>query len=565
MSDGNFLRTHTVQLALLTLGVLTFAVPVRAGVLEFQTQTEYDFSQIKKKGSSATGLGRFSTDYTLTLRRPFLPTSTLMSDLTFKAVDSGDSNISQNARGWTLNLYSTEPKYMLNSRISHTTYGTSSGQAASATGTTTNYNADLFLRQPAYPAVSVQFQRQVSGSNFAGTSGSYTTTSWLMSSYYDLLPLRFSIDRSRQMFDYSGSSSIQTNSQTSAVTLNRSLTSGLTIFGELSRSGTDVAYANNSSSNDINRRVLRLTATPMRSVVAELALESEADRQKVGLLEGRNNNTSVSWSVRSEILPGLSFDAGDEKQTQSGREFLGYPGSVSRVRNLALTARLSDAAIFNVASTRSYYDVSSSVYQATEDSLQSSLQTNLSRTTDFSLNYGRSKSSAGAGDLFDNTVEGASIRDRTSSKLSVGATYRLNRVRSRVAGADSLEQHGDSTDLDVSWQPRYDIGLDLRVSNQNNRGVGAFRSLAPSGNVRWQLDSSTNLTANYSLQRYRQFDPANVGLLGQDTRGLSIRMIHSFARGANLDLSYDFQASNITDIEWHRQLRLGFTYSPSSR
>ncbi|HEY3414366.1 MAG TPA: hypothetical protein VGM51_15115 [Armatimonadota bacterium] len=564
MSDREIITPGRALLLLLTLAIAAQAEPVRAGVLDFQAQTEYDFAQVKRKGTSATGIGHFSTDYTLTLRRPFLPASSLMSDLTFKGIDSSDSNFRQNSRGWTLNLYSTDPKYMLSSRIDHNSYTTSSGLSTKSTGYTTNYHADLLLRQPAYPAVSLQFQRQTSGTNYGGASGNYTTSTWLMSSYYDMAPLRFTVDRSRQRFDYSGANSIQMGSQSSAITLNRSLMTGLTVYGELSHTATDVKYSASSSSTDTNRRVLRLTVTPLRSLVADISLESQADRQKVGLVSGTNDNALVSWSVRSEILPGLSLDASDDRQTQSGRAYFGYPSSVSRNRSVALTARFSDAALFSVSNTRSDFDVSTTIYHATQESLQSTLQASLSPTTDLNLNYGRSKSSAGGGDLFDSSVEGLLIRDRTSRLLSVGASFRRNRLRSEVSGGEPLLQYGDTADVDVSWQPRYDVGLDLRMSHQNNTGSGAYKSFAPSGNLRWQITSATNFTANYSLQRYRPFDPTNVGLLGQDTRGLSMRLTHRIARGATLDIAYDFQASNITDIEWHRQLRMGFVLSPSS-
>ena len=95
--------------------------------------------------------------------------------------------------------------------------------------------------------------------------------------------------------------------------------------------------------------------------------------------------------------------------------------------------------------------------------------------------------------------------------------------------------------MDILWQPRYDMGLNLRVSYQNNRGSFASRTLSPSANLRWQLDSLASLTANYTLQSLRQFDASNLATFGQDTKGLSIRLTRRFDNGSSLDLSYDFQ------------------------
>ncbi|MHB9035822.1 MAG: hypothetical protein ACYC64_04085 [Armatimonadota bacterium] len=562
MSRKRFSKPNMVLVVFLTLamsGLLT--EPVWARLFGVQTQIQYNFAELKKRGKQPVGDGRLSTSYNLTLRRPFLATSNLVSDLTINTAESGDAGASQTSKNWTLNMYSDRSKYMLVGRVSHSNYGASStGDAASSTGYSTDYNASLFLRQPAYPVVNLQYLRNTSSSSYAGSTGSYTSSSWLMSSYYDMAPLRFSYDRTQQAFVYSGSPGTQMNTQRWAATLNQTLMSGLTLSGELSRYGTAIGYVGGNTATNTNRRVLRLTATPTRAIVADIDITSQSVQQDVADFSRTNSDNTFSWDVRSEIMPGLSLDYVDQRQSQLGSDMVGTSGSTSRNRNLSVSARLSEQTVLTIGGTRSDYDVDTADSDSRVDSIQSAIQTSLTPTTDFSLNYGKSKSITGLGDLYDSSFAGLSIRDRTSATLSVGATYRRTNVLS-VSGTDSsaYSQRGDVVDMDMLWQPSYSMGVNLRLSYQNNQGSNASKVLAPSANFRWQVDSSTNLMVNYAFQRYNQLDPLTQLLYGQDTRGLSMRLTHAFRNNSSLDLSYDFQGSSIGDQEWSRHLRMYIT------
>ena len=144
--------------------------------------------------------------------------------------------------------------------------------------------------------------------------------------------------------------------------------------------------------------------------------------------------------------------------------------------------------------------------------------------------------------------------------MSLGTTYRRTNVRSQDTGGSPLDQTGDTVDMDMLWQPTYDVGINLRLSYQNNRGSSTSKSIAPAANLRWQLDSATSLTANYVFHKSRLFDPT-AALLGGDTRGLSTRVTHNFTNGSFLDVAYDFQGGSAGNIEWSKQLRLTFTFN----
>lgn len=534
--------------------------PVWAGRIGVQAQMQYDLLQAKHNNKGVTHItqdGRLSTNYNLIMRRPFLPTSSLMSELAINTTNNNDANMTSSARNWMLNLYSNAPKYQMIGRVNHSTYGTSTAQGFSSS-TTTDYNAGLFLREPSYPVLNLQFLRNVIG-------GNNVSTTWLTSSYYDYAPFRFSYDRTHQTF---GASANQTRNQRAAVKMDHTLMPGLVMSGELSRFVVDNAYPTAITSTSTNRRTLRLSATPTRSLVADLNWTTQSEGGRTTLSDGgnnaqtprHNNNRSVSLNLRSEIMPGVSLDYSDQKQSQTGSLFGNSGGSDSRNRSVSLSARLNDATAFSATALRLNTNSLDGRNVTSQDAIQSALQTSLSRTTDLSLDYGRNKSPDGQDGSFNSSFMGVSIRDRTSPKMSLGATYRRTNVSSRIAGGASLDQIGDIVDVDMLWQPTYDMGVNLRLSYQNNRGSSPTRSISPSANLRWQLDSDTNLTANYTFRKNRQFDPTAV-LLGQDTRGLSMRLAHNFVNGSYVDLAYDFLGGNVGDLEWSKQLRMTFTFN----
>ncbi len=547
-----------VVVTLVLVSSIQPATTAWARLIGLQIQSRYDFSQVKQRGLRVLSDGHLSTNYNIVLRRPFLPASTLMSDFSINTNSAGDGSTNQNTRNIMLNVYSSQPGYQLFGRLNRSDSGTSS-RMHSSTGYSTDYNAGLFLVEPAYPALNIQLMHTVSGTKSAGSSGVYETTRWLMSSYYDMAPFHFSFDRTQQVFGYSGSPGIQMNNQTSSVTLNQDLLSGLTMSAEMSKSSSGNTYANGNSSMRTGRRSIRLTATPTRSIVGNVDLSSQTNDQEVGAIINSNNNKSLSWSVRSGILPGVSMDYSEMKQQQAGNAIFGISNSESGSSNLSLAARLSNTTSFNISKMHSDFSNTLIASGNSQDSIQSALQTSLTPTTDFSLNFGRNKSLVFGGDDYDSSFCGASIRDRTSDTLSIGATYRYNKVRSLITNGSLLQYNNNVVDIDMLWQPTHDVGLNFRMSYQRNKGSIASQVIAPSGNIRWQIDPSTSLNANYSLQSLQQSGSILLPMFGQDTNSLTARLMHSFANGSYMDMSYDFQGSSVGDMQWRRQLRMGFT------
>mgnify|MGYP005849477011 CR=1 FL=1 len=193
-----------------------------------------------------------------------------------------------------MNLYSRRPKHTFIGRHTRNEYESFSALGLGpSTGSSTEYNASLLLREPAYPVVSVQFIRNLTSSEYAGTRSGYGSTTWMTSAYYDLAPFRFTFDRTRQQFDYSTSSSSSVN-QRSAAMLNYSLIPGLTLSSEISRYNTKTEYASGSSSIAANRRNIRLTAIPTRAIVADLDLSTQTNEQTFGTGRTHSENKSMS-------------------------------------------------------------------------------------------------------------------------------------------------------------------------------------------------------------------------------------------------------------------------------
>lgn len=504
-----------------------------AGMFGVQAQFQYDLTQTKKSGLGIATNGQFSTNYNLMLRRPLLSSSSLISDLSFNSTESGGYMGSQTTKNWTLNMLSQKTTYTLIGRVNRSSYSGSQ---------MTDYAASLFLREPAYPVLNIQCIRNITGS--ATSASDSLTSTWILGSYYDMQPLRFAYDRTQRSVNYP-TYNTRTNSQRSAVTLNQTLLPGLELSGELSRNSVAQGLIGGTTSTNTDTRSLRLTATPTRSIAADIDFSSQATDLGAGRSNGNYSDHSVSWNVRSEIMPGLSLDYADQVQSQARNQMSGIINSTSRNRGGSLSARLSEDSILNVSKMINTMSDGSNT-----DSLQTAFHTSLTATTDFGIDYGKSQSSSS-----DTCFSGISIRDRSSTTMSLGASYRRNANRSTMSG----DQFGDSIDLDMLWQPTYDMGLNLRLSYQRNRGATSSKALSPAANLRWQLDASTGMTVGYTLQRSDMSNLIAQQFSNTRSRGVTVRLTHAFPDRSSLDVSYDFQGGNMGDTNWRRQLRMYYS------
>lgn len=527
-----------------------------------QVQMRYDFFESKKTGESPSGDGHLSTNYNLSMRRPVAPFSSLVSDVTLGTSSTADLSGNQDNRSMGINLYYRQPSYTLIGRVNHNNYRSELlGQRGTSIGNSSNYNVSMLLSQPAYPVLNLQFSRNVSDSSFGGSASRYAANTWLLGSYYDLSPLRFTFDRSRQTSVYSGSAGNTQTTQRSSVFLNQTLLQGLTLFGELSNYAADNERFGSSYSLNTKRQALRLQAIPTSAVAASLEYSDRSSRQEAVGGSSRSGENALSFNVRAQVLPGLSADYTDQRQRLSITG--GLAGTVfvnAANRNLGVSARLSDRSILNGSASKSDY-VGAGGIGSSQSSLQVSLQSRLSPTADLSLDYGRNKSMIGLDSSYSGSSGGIALRTRTAGGMSMGASYRRSQINTSTANASPTSQTTDAVDLDALWMPTYQLSLNLRLSYQANNGSSISERLSPAVGVRWQIDPVTNLSLNYNYQSDRQWDWVNWETIGQRRRASVLRLSHGFSNGSSLELYYDFHGGNTGLIEWQRHVALYYTTS----
>ncbi len=528
-----------------------------AQTLGLQVQMRYDFFENKKAGESPNGDGHLSTNYSLAMRGPVMPFSALISDVTLGTSSTNDQFGSQDNRSLGINLYYRQPSYTLMGRVNRNDYQSETlGQGGTSIGNSSNYNLSMLISQPAYPVLNLQYSRNVSGSSFGDSASSYASNTWLLGSYYDLMPLRFTFDQSRQTSAYSGSSGNTQMTRRSSVFLNQTLLQGLTLFGELSNYATDNERAEGNSRMDTKRQVLRLQATPTRAIAASLEYSDQSSHQGAAAVNSNSGDNALSLNVRAQVLPGLSADYTDRRQETSITDALGRVISFdSNNRNLGVSARLSDQSVLNASLSRSDYAGALSS-GSSQNSLQVSLQSALSRAADISLDYGRNKSTIGSDGGFSGSFAGISFRTRTAGGMSMGASYRRSQTDSFSADASPVSQTTDAVDVDALWMPNYQLSLNLRLSYQVSNGSSISETLSPALGVRWQIDPASNLSLNYNFQSDKQWDWINWQFVGQRRRGSVLRLSHSFLDRSSLELYYDFHSGNTGLIDWQRHFAL---------
>ena len=527
-----------------------------AQALGLQVQMRYDLFESKKAGESPSGEGHLSTNYNLSMRGPIAPFSALVSDITLGTSSSNDQFGSQNNRNLGISLFYRQRSYTLVGRVNRNDYRSESlGQSGASIGNSSNYNVSLLLSEPAYPVLNLQYSQNVSGSSFGGSVSGYSANTWLLGSYYDLSPLRFTFDQSKQTSEYSGSAGNTQNTRRSSILLNQTLLQGLTLFGELSSYATDNERIGTNYSVDTNRQVLRLQATPTSAVTASLEYSDQASSQRAVGSTSQSGQNALSLNVRGQVLPGLSADYTDQRQKLSITNVLGDMIFVdANNRNLGMSARLSDRTTLNGSLSKSDYLSAGS--SSSQSSLQFSVQSQLSRTADLSFDYGRNKSITGSDSNFRGSFAGISFRTRTAGGMSMGASYRRSQIDSSTANADPTSQTTDALDFDALWMPNYQLSLNVRLSYQANNGSNISETLSPALGVRWQIAPATSLSLNYNYQSDKQWDWIQWGFIGQRRRGSVLRLSHAFQDRSSLEFYYDFHGGNTGLVEWQRHIAL---------
>ena len=550
-------QRHTLVLLLGALILLSSAGHASPWPLDLDVQLHYDYFQQKSENTAPQGYGAFTTTYNLVLKRPITPGMSLHSDLTLNtsAVNQPDSQ--QSAKGATFNLYTTQPTYSLMSRIDYNNYNSTLDNPTSISSSSymNNYNAGIILREPALPLMSMQFLRNVTGSLASDAPAAYATNTWLFSSAYNLKALQFTYDRTALTSDVGSTSAVGTTTQRGSVSLDYPLCTGLQLSGALSKNLTAVQ---GSTSTDMDQRLIRLSATPLRTVTADVQYLTQSNA--LPFAQAQANNQAITTNVRSEILPGLSADFTDTRQQQQSLTALGNSTLDSDDRSVGVSALLHSGTILSGTVAQSRYDFSGAgANQWRQNTGQLALQTALTPTADFSVSGGQDATDTSPSDRLNDRYLGVSLRDRSLPTLSLGADYHWDFTHLVTTDVPS-EQETHTVDLDALWQPIATASLDMRLGYQAGNGSSIFNHVEPTVTCRWQITPATNLGLHYDLSHTYQWDQNANGIFGQLDNNESFNLDHTFRNGSMFNVAYYFQCTNsIGANTWAKQLRL--TYS----
>lgn len=536
------------------------AVPAQPFPLEVQTQLRYDWFSTKFAGQPADSDGHFTTGYNLLFRRPARPFTNFISDLSFNTYESANRGSRQSTRNWIMNVFNRGPNYTLTGRVSKDHYNSSFvGQPLSTIGKSTNYSLGLLLTQPAYPVLNLQYLQQKSDSTYGPFISSYETITRLVGSYYDFAPFRVTYDSSDQRYsNSSGFGGGATKTSRSSLQLDRSITNALRFFGEVSRQDTNSRYAGGSSSTDVERRLARLTATPIPAIVTDLEYVTQDYGQNTAFGSNNTRSKSLSLGFRSQVLPELFADYTQQVQTLEGGGRFGVLRSTERSRTLSLNGALSNNTIGSATWSKLNYH-SLPFAETSQDSIQFGAQTVLSARTDLNVDFGTGTADVIGSSSYDSKFANISLRDRSTNQLSTGISYRWSESQTKNADLTLYNQRFNAVDANALWTPSYDLGLNFTVGYQSNNGTSPSDSFTASSNIRWQIDTQTNLNVYYSTQRNRQYDFFLNAINGQRSGGLGFRMTHSFLDRSVLDVTYDYRGDNFGGLDWQKQLSVIYT------
>ncbi|MHB1459037.1 MAG: TonB-dependent receptor, partial [Armatimonadota bacterium] len=468
----------------------------------------------------------------------------------------------QSNRDLRFNVYAAGSRYNFTGRISRGDSVSSSRVLnGDSRGSRTNYNASLLWREPAFPVVSVQYIRNVSDNSSNGSKQNFVNSTWMLSSYYDLDPLRFTFDRSVRTFDNSGQQSSQTTIQRSSIQMNQELMRGMIFTGELSRYTTSFDASLRASSTSSNTGLFRVSLMPTQSVIASIDLSNQSTEQKSIRRVQQTDFGMVTFNVRAQVMPELSLDFSNRHQSQTGKVFNSSSRTESNSNswNLGINGQLADGTSINGSLSNSTFDVGILGNRTSQNSAVLSLLTDLTRTTDLNANVGQETSRIGLGQDYVNRFAGVSLRDHASRTLSLGAAVRWSDTTSPFQNGTRSRQTSNAVNFDALWLPTQRVGLNVGVIYQVNNGANSSNFFAPELNLRWQVDSLTNLVLGYNLNQISARNLVDSPRTNQRNDGMTFRIDHSFLDGSSLNLAYDFQKTELGSLEWQKQFRLYYS------
>jgi hypothetical protein len=543
------------QLAVPGIALVAWLLAVGAGhgqELSLQTELDLRMTEAKSQDGQTAAAVRIAPRYQLTWRGPLRGGTNVLVDLGAGGSLLRDPEVSSSEQDVRLDLRAPGQVLSVDAALSRSsdrlTVLSAAGGSQTATSRADTFSINSTLSYPAYPLVSVQYQRTATS---FGAAQSTESTSTRLGANYDWSPLRFSVDESRQQGAAATPSYL---SRQYGVTLNTSLTSAARLSVDHFQSSSEL-HGTETSQTMSRSTTARLSALPTPFLVLDAELTDTSSSQD-GLGAGGSSGLTHMLALRSDPLPGVRLDL--MERGQRGRS--GSWTSTSQEQTMNLAVQLPPSTTLVAILSQSRFSVSGGGSDSRQRQQQISFSTPLFGQTDLQASYNRNSRS------HDNSEEAstslsAGLFGELTPGLTANATYRYDRQESVRQGA-AIRDVTQSLQVEADWSPSPIWDLTLGVTAVRTDGSRRSSTLAPSVDARWNMDPSTTLTVRYNLQRLRdQGNPSDSPprVFAGGFSFLNARLIHDLREDESIELSLDTQASSGGALSWERALGLHWT------
>ena len=534
--------------------LLLGAFPAQAQQLTLSTELDYLLvDQGFRDPDQRVTTSGFLPKVNLSLTGRLFPTSRVFLDLTGGLTQDTFGLSRQSTDNVRLVLRTEAPRYRLSLRHGRSYFSSSTEELGlSPSGFATDSqetDVALSLREPAWPALNLQYSRYLSDNSFGGASSRTQSTDSRIGAAYDLAPLHFRFDESQRTGDASGGNSFAFNARRFDVSFDTALFPKLNLYGDLQFSHSEIrSGATDPTSRDFRVGSLRLST----ELTPKAALEAQLYSQQTSQFPNANDLSSrgASASLRSEVVPGLQFNLTGNLLHS---EFAGRITD-STTASADLFARLDARNSLSLSFSPSHASFSN-----TPGMEQTAYRLNWTSQLDSQLELTASL------DHFADT--GADFAGRTDSKYlalryrpdlqtTLGLGLLWDRAGTTGAGGET-SQEARALDTELSWLPTSTLSLGCHFGLSRFRGVSDTRVTVPAFDLRWQADARSDLSVSWRMQTEVQRELEVTSRLG--FTAFSGHFSRRLSPRSSLNVNYDVLAFKSGPFAYERRLGVSVT------
>ncbi|MFQ6099587.1 MAG: hypothetical protein ACE5O2_17775, partial [Armatimonadota bacterium] len=424
---------------------------------------------------------------------------------------------------------------------------TSAGGTQVSTTRTSSVSVNGLLRHPAYPTVSLQYERSLSQPGGGQSAGA---TTFLVGANYDWGPLRLIANETGQQIAHSDTSS---RSSAYGVIFEEALLHDLRMSVEHFSSRNRIESPGSRRATTDRTTTIRCFAlpTPFLTMDASVSLLNVSTEDAHGARAWRGQEYAAN--LRSEVFPGVVFDASHRAQMQS-TDF-GKASSDQSHANLSL--RLTPVTYMSADWSASSATTSDTTEVTSQHSARFFLTHELNPYVEILLEYGdtlqRFRDSR-----YENTSASAGLRGSLDPSTYVGLGLRYDR-RLALLENRTFDDTTVAVELEASWRPDARYGVTAGLSLLRTTGTATSRAVAPFVELRIAPDPATTISVRYNRQDVRQSEPDFPEPIVSQTATSTIRLTRLLSNGATADISYDLIQGAAGPVVRQRTVQVRYT------